>query len=302
MVMARKGEQMSLIALKEAALDLAEFDIAGMPYVPVRLFAYSGRNLYRPGERFEVSVIARDADGQPVPRSRSRRLFAAPTARRSGPRPGRPTQPSPATTGAPSNCPPMPPPARGISNCALTRRRSWPHQPAVRSRGISAGTDAARSDDSPASASPATRRGESRPAGVTSTARRRRQPPARRGDQRAQPQSAGREAARLHLRRCRRRHGQIAQRAAGNANSTTQGKAKIAVDLESVANRRSPFTVRATLSLLESGGRPVVRSIERVSWPAPVLVGLRPLFVGAYAREGASADFEVVRADCRMPS
>jgi uncharacterized protein YfaS (alpha-2-macroglobulin family) len=66
MVMARKGEQMSLIALREAALDLAEFDIAGLPYVPVRLFAYSGRNLYRPGERFEVSVIARDADGHPV--------------------------------------------------------------------------------------------------------------------------------------------------------------------------------------------------------------------------------------------
>jgi uncharacterized protein YfaS (alpha-2-macroglobulin family) len=43
--------------------------------------------------------------------------------------------------------------------------------------------------------------------------------------------------------------------------------------------------VRATLSLLESGGRPVVRSIERVYWPAPVLVGLRPMFVGAYARE-----------------
>jgi uncharacterized protein YfaS (alpha-2-macroglobulin family) len=78
-----------------------------------------------------------------------------------------------------------------------------------------------------------------------------------------------------------------------------QGRASARVDLEPVAKRRSPFTVRATLSLLESGGRPVVRSIERVYWPAPVLVGLRPLFVGAYAREAAPADFEVVRADCR---
>jgi uncharacterized protein YfaS (alpha-2-macroglobulin family) len=55
-----------------------------------------------------------------------------------------------------------------------------------------------------------------------------------------------------------------------------------------VQKRRSPFTVRATLSLLESGGRPVVRSIERTYWPAPVLVGLRPMFVGAYAREGSN--------------
>jgi uncharacterized protein YfaS (alpha-2-macroglobulin family) len=32
-VVARKDGQMSLIALREPALDLAEFDIAGMPYV-----------------------------------------------------------------------------------------------------------------------------------------------------------------------------------------------------------------------------------------------------------------------------
>jgi uncharacterized protein YfaS (alpha-2-macroglobulin family) len=72
------------------------------------------------------------------------------------------------------------------------------------------------------------------------------------------------------------------------SNSTSRARRSIEVDLESVARRRSPFTVRATLSLLESGGRPVVRSIERVYWPAPVLVGLRPLFVGAYAREGCA--------------
>ncbi|MCC4118990.1 hypothetical protein LLG90_26965, partial [Aromatoleum toluclasticum] len=64
---ARKGEHLSLIALKEPARDLGEFDIAGTPFVPVRLFAYSGRNLYRPGERFDVAVLARDADGRVVP-------------------------------------------------------------------------------------------------------------------------------------------------------------------------------------------------------------------------------------------
>ncbi len=66
-VMARKGQQMSLIATREPALDLSEFDIAGLPGRAVRLFAWSGRNLYRPGERFEVSVLGRDADGRPVP-------------------------------------------------------------------------------------------------------------------------------------------------------------------------------------------------------------------------------------------
>jgi uncharacterized protein YfaS (alpha-2-macroglobulin family) len=75
------------------------------------------------------------------------------------------------------------------------------------------------------------------------------------------------------------------------------GAAEVEVDVASVAKRHSPFTVRTTLSLLESGGRPVVRSIEHVYWPAPVLIGVRPLFSGDYARENAPVQFEVVRAD-----
>jgi uncharacterized protein YfaS (alpha-2-macroglobulin family) len=75
------------------------------------------------------------------------------------------------------------------------------------------------------------------------------------------------------------------------------GKGHLDIDLAPVAERQSPFTVRATLSLLESGGRPVIRSVERTYWPAPVLVGVRPLFQGDYAREGSQAPFEVIRAD-----
>jgi uncharacterized protein YfaS (alpha-2-macroglobulin family) len=40
-----------------------------------------------------------------------------------------------------------------------------------------------------------------------------------------------------------------------------------------------------------------VRSIERVVWPAAVLVGVRPLFAGDYAREGSNVEFEVLRSD-----
>jgi uncharacterized protein YfaS (alpha-2-macroglobulin family) len=64
-----------------------------------------------------------------------------------------------------------------------------------------------------------------------------------------------------------------------------------------VAGKHSPFTVRGTLSLLESGGRPVIRNIERVVWPAAVMTGVRPLFTGDYAREGSRAEFEVIRSD-----
>ncbi|MGL5630871.1 MAG: alpha-2-macroglobulin family protein, partial [Azovibrio sp.] len=75
------------------------------------------------------------------------------------------------------------------------------------------------------------------------------------------------------------------------------GKAEISISLDPVEKRVSPFTVRATMSLLESGGRPVVRSIDRTFWPASTLVGVRPLFVGAYAQENSLAQFEVVLAD-----
>ena len=53
--------------------------------------------------------------------------------------------------------------------------------------------------------------------------------------------------------------------------------------------------VRVSASLLESGGRPVVRSIERAVWPADTLIAVRPQFDGDVARENAPAVFEVVR-------
>ena len=66
-VMARRGKELSLVGLREAALDLSEFDIGGHPSRNQKLFVYAGRDLYRPGESFTVSVLARDADGKPLP-------------------------------------------------------------------------------------------------------------------------------------------------------------------------------------------------------------------------------------------
>jgi uncharacterized protein YfaS (alpha-2-macroglobulin family) len=53
--------------------------------------------------------------------------------------------------------------------------------------------------------------------------------------------------------------------------------------------------LRASFSLLESAGRPVVRSIERAWWPAPALLAVRPLFDSDVARESALAGFELGR-------
>ena len=66
-VVARHGQQLSMITLKEPALDLSEYEVAGLPGRPVRLFPYAGRDLYRPGETFELAVLARDGDSRPIP-------------------------------------------------------------------------------------------------------------------------------------------------------------------------------------------------------------------------------------------
>ena len=296
-VMAKKGEQMSLIALKEPALDLAEFDIAGMPYVPVRLFAYSGRNLYRPGERFDVSVMARDADGRTVPPQPVQAILRRPDGKAQWT----------ATWAADEKFAGYY--RRAIELPADAATGSWALElrsdPAARIAGTVMNFAVEeflpermkldlKSDDKPLNAE----------TGWTVDVS---------GSYLYGAPAAGNTL--LGVVNGERNKNPLAQKLPGfvfgDADEDTvrsreelpegtlddAGKTSIDVDLAPVAKRRSPFTLRATLSLLESGGRPVVRSIERVVWPAPVLVGVRPMFVGAYAREGSAAEFEVVRAD-----
>jgi uncharacterized protein YfaS (alpha-2-macroglobulin family) len=297
LVMAKKGEQMSLIALKEPALDLAEFDIAGLPYVPVRLFAYSGRNLYRPGERFEVSVMARDADGHPAPPQPVQAVLRRADGKAQWTSTWQPEEkfsgyyrraielPTDAATGSWSLELRSDPAAKvagtvmrfGVEEFLPERMKldlAAGNEALDAAKGWSIDVSGSYLYGAPASGN--------RLLGVANTERNK-NPLAQKlpgfvfGD--ADEDTV---KSRTELKESR---------------MDDEGKASVDVDLAPAAKRQSPFTVRATLSLLENGGRPVVRSIERVYWPAPVLVGLRPMFVGAYAREGAQVEFEVVRAD-----
>ncbi len=296
-VVARHGQQLSMITLKEPALDLSEFEVAGLPGRPVRLFPYAGRDLYRPGETFELSVLARDADGRPIPaqpvqailkRPDGKNQFTAtwqPDGKVAGYYRQRIELPVDAPTG------------------------SW--------------TLELRADPADKLASAGFRFGVeeflpermkldlSSPQAIVSP------------DETLQidvkgsylygAPATGNQL--LGVAVFERQKNPLAKQLPGfefgDANEDSQrqrielppaeldenGQLALAVDLASAHGKRSPTTVRATLSLLESGGRPVVRNFERVIWPAPVLVGIRPLFTGDYAREGSIARFEVVRAD-----
>ncbi len=58
-----------------------------------------------------------------------------------------------------------------------------------------------------------------------------------------------------------------------------------------------PIRVNTEVSLFESGGRPVSRSIEQVIWPRNTLVGIRPLWQGNYANPRSHVDFELINID-----
>ena len=299
-VMAKKGEQMSLIALKEPALDLAEFAVGGLTSSPVRLFAYSGRNLYRPGERFDVSVMARDADGMPVPAQPIQAILRRPDGKAQWTATWQLQEkfagyyrqtvelPADAATGF-WNLELRSDPAAKLAGTVL---RFGVEEFLPERMKLDLATGAEKLDTgSAADGWPIEVTGSylygapaagNRLLGVVNTERNRNPldknlPGFIFGD-------ADEDSVRSRV--------ELDEEALSD-----EGKAALNVDLAPVQKRRSPFTVRATLSLLESGGRPVVRSIERTWWPASVLVGLRPLFAGAYAREGAPAEFEIVRAD-----
>lgn len=296
-VMAKKGQQISLIALKEPALDLAEFETAGLTSAPVRLFAYSGRNLYRPGERFEVSVLARDADGRVVPPQPVQALLRRPDGKAqwtaSWPVDTRfagyyrkPIElPVDAATGT-WNLELRADPAAKVASTVL-RLQVEEFLPERMKLDLPPNTD-------PLPAEPHWRfdvggsylygapAAGNRLLGVVNTERNR-NPLAKPlpgfvfGDD---DEDNARSRAELD-----------------ENTLDEQGHASVDVDLAPVQKRRSPFTVRATLSLLESGGRPVVRSVERTYWPASELIGLRPMFTGSYVQERSNAEFEVVLAD-----
>ena len=65
-LLARQGDQTSLLRLNTAALDLAEFDIGGPHAHPLQFFVFGPRDLYRPGETVLLNALLRDRDGHPV--------------------------------------------------------------------------------------------------------------------------------------------------------------------------------------------------------------------------------------------
>ena len=295
-IRASRGKEMTVLALGEPALDLSEFDIGGHVSRPNSLFVYAGRNLYRPGETFQVSVLPRDLDGRPLAPSPLTATLKRPDGRVVQTSLWHPAQDLP---GYVEHAIELPPDAQTgswllelrVDPSARNADASWKFQVEEflpeRMKLLLTSTQPVLAPDEPLTVDV-------------------------RGDYLyGAPAAGNRLLSSFQVKRDRhalpqqwpgfifgdvaddsRRHFQELPETALD----DQGGAQLEIDPQT-SGTHSPMKVRVSASLLESGGRPVVRSIERSVWPADKLIAVRPQFEGDVTREGAPAVFEALRVD-----
>jgi uncharacterized protein YfaS (alpha-2-macroglobulin family) len=302
-LLARSGKEISVLALRDPALDLSEFPVSGHPSRNQKLYVYAGRDLYRPGESFNLSVLARDPDGQ--------------------------TRPLPAgATSAPPITLALKKPDGSTAATQLLRPNAVGSAYYQHSLSLPANAPTGRwtveAKADPGAKQPDTQWAFSveeflpermkliikSPEGVLQDSSN--LPlDVEGGYLYGAPAGGNRLMGALVTERKAQAlpkewpgflFGDVADDTARERKEISEetldaeGRASLSPEFD-LSARHSPMTVRAALSLLESGGRPVVRSIERVWWPAPALVGVRPLFDRNVAPEGGLAEFELARVN-----
>jgi alpha-2-macroglobulin len=295
-VVARAGREISLLPLRQPALDLAEFEVGGRPHSALDAYAWSGRDLYRPGETVRVSALLRDFDGRlagpPPP------LFAVlkqPDGRSLGAR-----QLEPAALGYYRF-------EQAVADDAATGRwslelRSEPEHGAVLGRfdfrveeflpeRLRLELDSPLPRLAPGQPLPLVIAGSylyGAPAGGNRfTAellyRAAVHPvPARPGFHFGDPGIALPDGPQPVL----------------DVTLPADGRLEQALEPLPETAPTAPVEVRVAASLFESGGRAVRRSLARTIWPAERLVGIRPLFDPAgYADAHSRVGFELIRSN-----
>lgn len=295
LIRAARGDELTMLSLAEPALDLSEYDVGGQPSRPNNLFVYSGRNLYRPGETFQVSVLPRDLDGRPLKSAPLTAVLKRPDGRTVR---SELWQPSEKVANYIEHAIDLPVDAQTgkwllelrVDPAAKSPDAAWWFQvEEFLPERMKLHLDSGQAVLSP---------GETWKIDVQ-------------GDYLyGAPAAGNRLLSSFQVKRDRyaldqKWPGFIFGDAADDklrhyeelpeTTLNDQGAAELAIDLKSVGEAKSPLSVRMSASLLESGGRPVVRSIERSVWPADKLIAVRPLFDNDVTREGTPAGFEVVR-------
>jgi len=294
-LVARSGNDVSVLPFNQPALDLSEFAVAGRSQAWFDVFAWSGRDLYRPGETLRISALMRDHDGRPVKpqplylalRQPDGKLYLETrlTAGEGGYYEWQQALPPEAPTGRwRVEFRTSPGAGEVVQGLALRIEEFLPERmkleleaPDTLSPGepLALAVDAAYLYGAPAAGNRFTARLSLSPAlhPVASL------PDYHFGDPGLVVPREPRDVI--------------------DAKLDDAGKLVQAIELpEEVAKPAAPVSVLVAGSVYESGGRPVVRTLSRSLWPAPVLVGVRPLFdVEEGAPANGNAGFEVLRSD-----
>ncbi|MFB2888480.1 alpha-2-macroglobulin family protein [Aeromonas veronii] len=67
LLLAEQDNHLAVLRLDGAALDLSTFDLGTQPWQAQQLYLFSGRDLYRPGERLDSEILLKGQDGQLLP-------------------------------------------------------------------------------------------------------------------------------------------------------------------------------------------------------------------------------------------
>ena len=300
-LIARRGKDVSMLAFNQPALDLSEFAVAGPGQAWFDVFAWSGRDLYRPGEMLRISALLRNFDGQPI---KPQPLFLSLkqpdgkvliesqlSAREGGYFEWQQLIPADAPTGrwqvefrtAPGK-------GEVVQGMNLRIEEFLPERMKL------------EIDSAQASIKPGEALNLTVDAAYLYGA----------------PAAGNRFTAKLALVAEQHPVEKYPQHFFGDPGiplpkkntadviDTTldaQGHLATEVKLPVEATKGAPVAAIVTGSVFESGGRPVNRSLKRVYWPAPVLVGIRPLFDAKdSAPYNATVGFELIRssADGRL--
>jgi alpha-2-macroglobulin len=289
-VVARKGSDITLLALKDPALDLSEFQVAGAPFQIVEPFVYSPRDLYRPGEVVEYSILLRDYDGKPTPEQPLSVRIKQPdgkevfrqtlTAIKLGYYQGSTQLPGEGQTGRWSLEVWVDPAAKkpdrvfkfSVEEFLPERMKltlTAPKSPALADEKwplLVAGSylHGASADGNRLKVAASWKKADLLP-----------------------------EWPKFHF-------GNISDKWKMKRSSLFDGPldklGKKSLDVPTIKEKlQSPLRLKMVVDLFETGGRPVTRSISRYIWPSKTMVGVRPLFDGKYAKSNSEASFEVIK-------
>ncbi|NCT72797.1 MAG: alpha-2-macroglobulin family protein [Xanthomonadaceae bacterium] len=299
-LVATRGKDVSMLPFNQPALDLSEFAVAGREQAWFDVFAWSGRDLYRPGETVRISALLRDNDGKPVPAPKQgggQPVFLR--LKQPDGKVFRETRLQPGAQGYFSFEQAIPVEAP-TGRWQVEFRTDPASKEAVQGMTLRIEEFLPERMKLDLDASPVLKPGQ--PLKLKATA----------AYLYGAPASGNRFTAKLAVAVEQHPLEQLPGYFFGDPTMELPKEAKDVIDttladngvleediaLPAEAKPRSPIAAIVSGSVYETGGRTVNRTLKRVLWPADALVGIRPLFDdkdGADAN--ANAGFEVVRMD-----